>query len=120
MAKVGRSVRDYLLDLGDWIEKVERVERVIAESGDFTSEIHELALSRALEVTGEICGRLIAEFPTWAADKRVHGLDDAYRLRNKIIHGYDTLDTRLLLVIAREFVPVLQGELGSWLADKDE
>ncbi len=117
MAKVGRSLRDYLLDLADWIEKVRLVERAFAQTGDAANLINELALSRALEVTGEVCGRLIAEFPGWASDKRRSGLDDAYRMRNKIVHGYDTLDTRLLLAIARESVPSLHVNLIEWLSE---
>lgn len=119
MAKIGRSVKDYLLHLADWIEKVRLVEHAIAQSGDIGNQINELALSRALEFTGEVCGRLTAEFPEWAIEKRDFGLDDAYRLRNKIIHGYDTLDTRLLLVIAREYIPQLQNKLTEWLAEEN-
>jgi uncharacterized protein with HEPN domain len=120
MAKVGRSLQDYLLHLADWIETVRDVEKVIAQGDDIRNQINELALSRALEVVGEICGRLTTEFPEWAIDKREFGLDDAYRLRNKIIHGYDTLDTRLLLVIARQYIPSLQSRLTEWLAIENE
>jgi uncharacterized protein with HEPN domain len=120
MAKIGRSRHEYLLHLADWIEKVRDVEQAIARTDDAENQINELALCRALEVVGEICGRLNSEFPDWVADKRQFGLDDAYRLRNKIIHGYDTLDTKLLLVIARKHIPPLQNRLNEWLASEND
>ena len=117
MARDGRSVEGYLIHLSEWIEKVELVEREIAANPENAQGINELALCRALEVVGEICGRLISEHPRWCEGKRGDGLDDAYRLRNKIIHGYDTLELRLLLVIAREYIPDLKKAAIVWLAD---
>ncbi len=119
MPKAGRSVMDYLLHLDEWIGKMQMVERDIAATNSSPNQVQELALARTLEVIGEISGRLIAEHPEWASDKRSLVLDDAYRLRNKLIHGNDGLDSRLLLEIARTDVPDMHRLVTGWISALD-
>jgi uncharacterized protein with HEPN domain len=117
MSKAGRSVQTYLQQLLEWTDKLIQIEGLIRSKNDNVSEIEELALARAFEVVGEICGQMIANHPQWTADRRKHGLDDAYRLRNRISHGYDSIDTSLLLAIARDELLLLKAKVETWLAE---
>ncbi len=117
MSKSGRSLQTYLEQLLEWTDKVIQIEGLIRSKNDNPSEVEELALARAFEVVGEICGQMIANHPQWTFDRRKYGLDDAYRLRNRISHVYDSIDTSLLLAIARDDLLVLKAKVGTWLAE---
>ncbi|MGL4489710.1 MAG: HepT-like ribonuclease domain-containing protein [Rhizobiaceae bacterium] len=117
MPKDGRSLQTYLEHFIDWSDRLLQIEAVIRSNNDNVSDIEELALARAFQVVGEICGQLISSYPEWSEPRRKQGLDDAYRLRNRISHGYDGVDTRLLLAIARDDLQLLRSKVEVWLAE---
>jgi uncharacterized protein with HEPN domain len=120
MAKAGRSRRDGFIHLIHWFDVVERQRLGFEGMVEADRETRELALTRALEVVGEICGQSISEHPLWAKPWRAVILDHAYRLRNRIAHGYDSLDPKLLLVIATAEIPRLKALAVQWLAECDD
>lgn len=113
------SLREYLQHFIEWSDRVDRVMKEIDGKDIDQEEILQLALCRAVEVCGEICGKLIAQHPEWSAPRRADGLDDAYRLRNRISHGYDTVDSRLLMKIASTDLPELKKRVVDWLDELD-
>jgi uncharacterized protein with HEPN domain len=113
--KPEQTIQEYLRQFLEWSDRVDRVMLAVGSKDIEGEEILQLALSRALEVCGEICGKLLAQYPEWSELRRSSGLDDAYRLRNRISHGYDTLDAKLLMVIAAADLPELRSKVIVWL-----
>jgi uncharacterized protein with HEPN domain len=114
-SKPEQTIQEYLKQFLEWSDRVDRVLLAIGSKNIEEEEILQLALSRALEVCGEICGKLLAQYPEWSEPRRSSGLDDAYRLRNRISHGYDTVDAKLLMAIAVADLPELRSKITGWL-----
>lgn len=76
-----------------------------------------LALVRLLEIVGEAASRVTDDFRTdhgqipWA---------DIVGLRNRLIHGYDSVDPDILWDILEGDLPPLVEQLGKLLADREE
>lgn len=107
-------------DLDAWTAKVAEVVAACEKGAYPDDEILVLALSRVVEVVGEIAGKIGKAHPHWMKSADRPGLDDAYRMRNRLSHGYDQIDPMLLLEIARQSVPELRRHVGIWLSDLDD
>jgi len=71
-------------------------------------EVLGLALIRLLEVVGEAANRVSAQ--TRAAHPAVHWRE-WIDTRNRVIHGYDTVEVRIVFRIIRNNLPPLVAEL---------
>lgn len=67
------------------------------------------AVERQLEILGEACSRLAKLEP--ALIELVAGLKLAIDLRNRIIHGYDSVDDELVYLTVTEDLDALKGDL---------
>jgi uncharacterized protein with HEPN domain len=72
-------------------------------------------VERQLEIIGEAVGRLSRADPTTAA--RLTSRRRIIALRNILIHGYATVDHRVIWNILDQDVPVLRREVGWVLAE---
>ena len=73
-----------------------------------TDRVLNLALVRLMEVIGEAAGRVPKEF--WAHYPQVPWRDVA-DLRNRLIHGYDTINFDILWKILQDDLPPLIKQL---------
>jgi uncharacterized protein with HEPN domain len=71
------------------------------------------AVERQLEILGEACARLGREHP--ALFTEFPDAQKAVSLRNRIIHGYDTVDDETLFDTVVNSLPVLRTALHGWL-----
>ncbi len=102
-----KDLRDYLLDLIEWGGKAGRAVDRTSRDTIGHDEQAELALARAVEIVGEIAGRILALAPEWSGDSFGLDLSNAYRLRNRLAHGYDNVSPEMLYEIARTNIPAL-------------
>jgi uncharacterized protein with HEPN domain len=72
-------------------------------------------VERQLEIAGEAVSKLSRVDPTTAA--RLTGRRRIIALRNILIHGYASVDHRVIWNILDQDVPVLQSEAGRLLAE---
>ncbi|GAA4539729.1 HepT-like ribonuclease domain-containing protein [Pseudonocardia xishanensis] len=107
--------RDLLL-LGEMIDAAEQIRQLAADiTLDELDERRERrdALPWNYTVLGEAAGQVSIEtknrFPAVAWQQPV-------RLRNRIVHGYWSIDMEILLTTARSQLPALAGELRDALA----
>ena len=73
------------------------------------------AVERELLIIGEALNAAEGVCPD--ARERVTHLGRVVGLRNRLAHGYDTIDDAMVWSIAREDIPPLLVELRDWLAD---
>ena len=72
------------------------------------------AVEREFEIIGEALNRLSDQDPATAA--QIPELRRAVDFRNRIIHGYDTVDDEAVWDIAQVHLPVLVKQLGELLS----
>ncbi len=115
--RVAKSLRLLLTDLVEWGEKAERVVARTDSVAVVDDEQAELALGRVVEIVGEIFGRILVWHPAWARERNDEDLEHAYRMRNKLAHGYESISPARLYEIARNDVAVLTAKARRWLAE---
>ena len=73
------------------------------------------AVERELLIIGEALNALDAACPD--ARQRVTNLGRVVGLRNRLAHGYHTIDDAMVWSIARDDIPPLLAEIREWLND---
>ena len=74
------------------------------------------AVERQLEVLGEAFARLSREAPDLS--QRLPAAGFAVGLRNRIIHGYDSVDDAIVHATVTSDLPGLLAALQAWLKDR--
>jgi uncharacterized protein with HEPN domain len=117
------SERDALA-LRDYLEHIEqavgRVERYLAGTDLATflaDEQKQDAVIRNLEIIGEAAGRILREFPEFAASNPALPLKAAYGTRNALAHGYFKVDLPIVWKAAERDLPALGAAIRAALRD---
>ncbi len=98
------------------VEAVQMVKGRTRQDLDSDRQLN-LALVRLLEIVGEAAGRVSEE--TRSRHQSIPWLD-VVSLRNRLIHGYDTVDFDILWDIVQDDLPPLIVQLESILRTGDE
>jgi uncharacterized protein with HEPN domain len=104
--------------IADAIEAAEAIGAFVvgATLDDYASNrMMRSATERELLIIGEALNAVEGACPD--ARERVAHLGRVVGLRNRLAHGYDTIDDAMVWSIAREDIPPLLAELRDWLAD---
>jgi len=107
------------------IKRLEDAAEACAKIGAFTrdhsleqfldSDLLRSAVERQLEIIGEAFG--IASKEDTSVDELIPELPRIVALRNRLIHGYDSVDPELVWDLARHKVPSLMEQLKTVLKD---
>lgn len=120
MRRTKKNLADLVSDLIAWGEAADRMARRTDREAIMRDEQAELALSRAVEIVGEVSGRLLSFFPDqWNEDEK-RELKGAYRTRNRLAHGYDEVSPRILLDIATNDIWRLTNMARTWRIELGE
>ena len=76
-----------------------------------------LAIERSFEIIGEALLRLERTDPATAG--RLTDYRKAIGFRNRLVHGYDTIDNRQVWEIIHDFLPALKAEVDMLLAEAE-
>jgi uncharacterized protein with HEPN domain len=74
-------------------------------------------VERNFEIVGEAILRLERTDP--ATVRRISDYRRIIGLRNRLVHGYDAIDHRLIWEIIHQFLPVLKAEVGELLREAE-
>ena len=107
MSKAGRSVDDLLWHIVEWGARLDTVVGNISWDEFAESELHRLAASKCIEAIGEAAGNLRKLHPDFVSRHPELAFEQAYRTRNRLSHGYDTINWSLVWTTARNYVPNL-------------
>ncbi|HVW54855.1 MAG TPA: HepT-like ribonuclease domain-containing protein [Rhizobiaceae bacterium] len=116
MVKSGRSVDDLLWHIVEWGERLDRVIGNVSWEAFSTSELHRLAASKCIDAIGEASGNLRRFHPDFVQNHPELSFEQAYRTRNRLSHGYDSIEW----TTARRYVPELVARARGLLADHKE
>lgn len=76
------------------------------------------AVERQLEIIGEALGKAVKAEP--ALVRTMPELPRIIALRNRLIHGYDSVDDEIVWDIVQTKLAVLEKDLQRWLAEHGE
>jgi uncharacterized protein with HEPN domain len=106
------KMKKYFLDI---LEAIERIETYFDGCQDFLQYEGNMMLKdateRNLEIIGEAMNKILQLDPlTKISDGR-----KIVNTRNKLIHGYDSVDNAEVYVIVKKYLPVLKSEVKYFL-----
>ncbi len=106
------KVRKYLLDIN---EAISRIEEYFQNCDDFSQyELNTMlqdATERNLEIIGEAMNKILVIQP----DIKISNSRKIVNTRNKLIHGYDSIDNAEIYVIVKRYLPILKLEIADLL-----
>jgi len=106
----------------DIVEWGERIPVLIAGKtmDEFAAdELTYLAVWKCVEVLGEASGRILQLDTSYGERYPQLHLRSAYAMRNRLTHGYTDVDTGILWVTCREFVPQMVEAARAILCDAE-
>lgn len=111
MTQTGRSVAQLLENVVIWGDRLARFIDGVSKQNFSTDELRQAGASKCIEAIGEASGELLRRHPDFAAAHPHLELAEAYRARNRLSHGYDTIDWEILWDTATAYVPRLVAEM---------
>ncbi|MDO8880112.1 MAG: DUF86 domain-containing protein [Coriobacteriia bacterium] len=104
--------------LRDAIEAADSIRSIVASTTMdeyLTTRMLRSAVEREFLIIGEVLNALDGLGPD--ARQHVTDLGRIVGLRNRLAHGYDTIDDAMVWSVALDHIPPLLAELRSWLAE---
>lgn len=107
MGDSGRSLSHLLSNIVLWGERLSRFIGGVSKEDFGSDELRQAGASKCVEVIGEASGDILRRYPEFASRNRELALAEAYRMRNRLAHGYETIDWAILWDTADSYVPEL-------------
>ena len=117
MGQAGRSSLDLLENIVIWGERLARFLEGRSKEQFGSDELRQAAASKCVEAIGEASGDILRWHPDFASCNPGLALAEAYRMRNRLSHGYDSIDWSILWDTATIYVPELVTKIRAILAD---
>jgi uncharacterized protein with HEPN domain len=113
--KAGR-IPDYLEHIISAIGQIEKYSLGLNQTNFMENDMAQDAIIRQFEVIGEAARRIISTDPEFIKKYPALELEGAYRMRNALAHGYDTVNLQTVWDTIEQKLPVLKAEAMSVLA----
>jgi uncharacterized protein with HEPN domain len=107
MAREPRPLDGLLSDIVSWGERIQTFVAGLSFDDFAGSDLHQLAVIKCIEAIGEAAGSVRKHHPDFVAAHPEIEFEAAYRARNRLSHGYDTIDIAIVWPAATESVPEL-------------
>lgn len=117
MSRAGQPpVADYV---GHMLQAIQRIKRYVAgmdQGGFLASEEKQDAVIRNIEILGEAANNIRQRYPDFATKHADIPWDDIYLMRNRVAHGYFSVDLEIVWKTIQSDLPELEQSVGSLLA----
>ena len=107
--KKALRVPDYLGHIVDAIDRVLRYTEGLDESGFLGNEMIQDAVVRNIEIVGEAAKNIERVDSSFAAAHSEVPWQQMYTMRNRLSHGYDTIDYEIVWNLIQEDLLALQS-----------
>ena len=119
MTKVSRKrLTEYLGHILQAMKRIERYTANLDESAFLASEEKQDAVIRNIEVLGEAARNIERHFPDYAAKRADVPWSDIYLMRNRVSHGYFSVDLEIVWKTVRNDLPLLQKQVSALLDEE--
>ena len=114
MSEQGVSrVNEYLAHMVQAIHRIEEYVEECSEVEFLNTPLLQDAVVRNIEVLGEAANQLMKRHPEFANSNSQVPWQAIYYMRNRIIHGYASIDYELVWAVIHKDLPELKGQLQS-------
>lgn len=113
-------VPDYLAHILRAIERIDRYTAGMEEQGFLTNELVQDAVIRNIEIIGEASNNIQRVDPAFAAEHDNIPWLVMYTMRNRVSHGYDTVDLEIVWKTIQGDLPGLHALVSKALAEMPE
>ncbi len=107
MAREPKPLDQLLTDIVGWGDRVRGFVDGLTFQDFEKSSLHQMAVVKCIEAIGEAAGSIRRHHPDFAEAHPELELAAAYRARNRLSHGYDTIDMTIVWPAATISVPEL-------------
>lgn len=107
---------DVLIGLERWTTQTIEIVASVGPDRFRSDVIARLALAKAVEQCGEICGRILRRHARFADAHPELELRSAQAMRNRLVHGYDGADLDILWFTATVSIPKMRDQVRSVIA----
>ena len=104
-------LKDYLNHMIQAIEQVAQYLADVSEDQFLSTRILQDAVVRNLEVIGEAANQVVKKFPEFAASNASVPWEAVYYMRNRVIHGYASIDYALVWQVVNKDLPPMHSAL---------
>lgn len=106
-------LNDYIQHMLQAIQRIEEYTEEHAEDYFLKTPILQDAVVRNIEILGEASHNLLKRFPEFTSSFPEVSWEAIYYMRNRIIHGYVSIDYQLVWGVIRKDLPDLQKQLNA-------
>ena len=104
-------LNDYIQHMLQAIQRIEEYTEEHAEDYFLKTPILQDAVVRNIEILGEASNNLLKRFPEFTTAHPEVSWEAIYYMRNRIIHGYVSIDYKLVWGVISKDLPDLQKQL---------
>lgn len=102
---------DYLEHILEACRKIKRFTADLSEHEFFLNELVQDAVVRNIEIIGEAVINIRRDFPEFLTANPVLPWGDICDMRNRLAHGYMSIDLKLVWNVVARDIPVLQEQV---------
>lgn len=111
MTKDSLRVSDYLSHILQAIERIHRYTESMSEAEFLESELVQDGVVRNIEIIGEAANSVARHHPDFAAQHSEIPWEDIYLMRNRVSHGYFSVDLEIVWKTVRRDIPDLKAQI---------
>ncbi len=108
-------IPDYIEHIISAIAQIEKYAQGLDQRSFLENDMAQDAIIRQIEIIGEAARRLISADSEFTKKHPALELDAAYRMRNALAHGYETVNLRTVWDTIEQNLPALKAEATSVL-----
>lgn len=113
MSKDKLRVPEYLEHILSAIQRIRRYTQGMTESAFLENEQAQDAVLRNIEIIGEAARNIERSHPEFAAQHSEVPWEDVYLMRNRICHGYFSVDLEIVWMTVQRYIPELEQQIQS-------
>ncbi|NLF42772.1 MAG: DUF86 domain-containing protein [Bacteroidales bacterium] len=106
------EIKKFLYDIR---ESIDSIENYLGDKRDFKSYMSEKMLRRAVEREFEIIGEAMNKIEKIDPTIEISNKRQIISMRNRVIHGYDTIDNEIIWGTIVRHLPILKIEINNLL-----
>lgn len=101
--------------LSDILSSIELIEQFIVDTSDYNDYLSDIKTQSAVERQLGIIGEAVNKFDKHFPEDRLKNTKKIIGLRNRLIHGYDTIDPSIIWAVIKKHLQPLKSEIRSIL-----
>lgn len=104
-------VGEYLMHMLDANARIRRYTDALSNDTFLGSDLVQDAVIRNIEIIGEAAGKIMRQCPDFAAAHPEVPWRNTYLMRNRVSHGYDSIEMQTVWETVRHDIPALRAQL---------